>query len=733
MKRTWLSLLPLAGLFVLILLSLSLMGYAAQNSERFGQYYIALLFFNLFLLVLLAGLVVVRILAVVRDLFRRRQGARLTWRLLLMFIFAALGPVLVVYVFSVKFLTSGIDSWFDVDVEHSLEQALELSRLSLDHRMQAHLEEVQRVARQLVEVPDVLVGLSLNDFRLDLGARELTLLGFKNRIIATSTEQHALVVPRFPSDDIMVQLAQGKDYVGLEPAPDGGLQIRVVARLPQGQPLAEPRILVAVFPLSARMSRLAESVQQAYTKYKGLAFLRRPLKQNFQITLSLVLLVSTLFAVWAAFFLARRLLSPILELAEATRRVAEGDYQQHIEVTQHDELGFLAQSFNEMTEAIRQAREAAEISQQLVENQRSYLQTVLRHLSSGVLTLDSALRIRTANDAADQILEMDRPLQSMVGQHLADVARARPVLQAFYDQIVPELLRDAPEWQKEVRLFGEAGRKILICRGARLPDQQGNEAGQVIVMDDVTDLITAQRDAAWGEVARRLAHEIKNPLTPIQLSAERLAHKLGRSLPPDQAEILQRATGTIVRQVEAMRDMVNAFRDYASTPPAQITLFDFNQLVREVVDMYSGYADHIEFVTRLAPDLPSLQGDAGRLRQVLHNLIKNALEAIGERPGRIELATRHVESSKGHYVELTVRDNGPGIAEDLLPQLFEPYVTNKHKGTGLGLAIVKKIVEEHGGMVTARNAPEGGAEFIIRLPERYRPKTTPAEPTEAAA
>lgn len=718
MRRPWRSILPIVGLFLLITYSLYLMGYAAQKSDRFGELYVWLLLFNVLLLIVLAVLIVLRLAGVIKGLITKEEGARLTWRLILMFVFASLAPVLLVWAFSVRFLTSGIDAWFDVQIESSLEDALELSQLSLSYRMREHGRQIEETVVRMANLSDVVAGLALNDQRIRLGALDLTLLGDRNRIIATSSESNVLIVPKFPSRDILVQLDRGKNYVGLEPTAAGDLTIRVIARVRQGGPLGESRVLIALFPVSGRISELADRVQKAYGEYRGREFLRQPLKQSFRLTLSLVLLLSVLFAVWAAFFLARRLLMPIHELATATRAVAEGDYRRRLPVLHSDELGFLVRSFNQMTFRIRQAREAEAYSQSLVESQRSYLQTVLSNLSSGVLTLDDDLLIRTANESANQLLEMDQPLESFSGSHIADIARTRTVLQAFFDQLAPEVIKSADLWSKEVRLFGAQGRKVLLCHGISLPADDTDVGGQVIVIDNVTDLIRAQRDAAWGEVARRLAHEIKNPLTPIQLSAERIEHKLAGQLPPDQASILTRSTQTIIKQVDAMKDMVNAFRDYASTPPAQPEQVDVNQLITEVVDLYHGYQDQVELNVDLDDSLPLLLADPARLRQVLHNLVKNGFEAIGDQVGEIQVISRYRGASQGHYIELEFSDTGTGIDPELLDNLFEPYVTNKKGGTGLGLAIVNKIVEEHGGMVVARNSPEGGARFTVRLPQR---------------
>jgi len=716
--------LPMLVLFVLILVSLNFMSLAASDSDRFDQLYIGLLLFNGAMLLLLTVIIIVRLFVLIRQLYKRDSGARLTWRLVLMFIVVALVPVLMVYGFSVRFLGSGIDSWFDVKIEQSLEDALELSRLSLEYRMQEDLNQVEQAAEELATIPEVLAGLSLNDIRRRAGAVEMALLGNNNRIIATSSEQYELAVPKFPTEDIMLLLGQGQNYIGLEPAGEDGLRIRAVVRIKPDGRISESKVLVALFPVSQRISALADNVQAAYGEYKGLVFLRKPLKRSFKLTLALVLLLSTLFAIWAAFAMARRLLSPIVELAEATRAVAAGDYEQKLPVLQSDEMGFLVKSFNEMTARMDQARMAAELSQRVAESQRSYLQAVLGHLTTGVLTIDAGNNLRTANDAANAILETRMLLQQYIGRPFAEVCKGSPLLEDFCKKIGPELRSRTPEWQREVHLFGATGRKVLLCRGVELPATASKGSGQIIVFDDVTNMIKVQRDAAWGEVARRLAHEIKNPLTPIQLSAERLQHKLGKDLSAKQQEVLQRATHTIIQQVDAMKEMVNEFRDYASTPEPVLEKCDLNALVKEVADLYTDFRPGIQVQLDLDKRLPEVIVDAGRIRQVLHNLIKNGFEALKAEPrGVLNIATQKFSSAQGDYVELRVSDSGHGISEDMIDTLFEPYATNKTKGTGLGLAIVKKIAEEHGGIVIARNQPQGGAQIVIRLPSRRRLNT----------
>ncbi|HED40197.1 MAG TPA: HAMP domain-containing protein, partial [Chromatiales bacterium] len=430
----------------------------------------------------------------------------------------------------------------------------------------------------------------------------------------------------------------------------------------------------------------------------------------------LVLLLGVLMAVWLAFFSARRLVTPIRVLAIGTRAVAAGDYTKRLPMHSGDELGFLVESFNDMTLKIARAQEEVRSSQQQAEQERAYLWAVLARLSSGVLTLDVNRTVYTVNVAAGEILGVES--KACIGYELNEIVERYEYLKNFADAITPHLAESCSdtsgkgEWREEVIFYGATGRQVLMCGGAALP---GDDGGYVIVFDDVTNLVQAQRDAAWGEVARRLAHEIKNPLTPIQLSAERLRHKYLKSMPPEDAVVLDKSTHTIVQQVEVMKEMVQAFSEYARTPKLELRPLPLNALIDEVLELYRNNHLGVVIEARLQKRLPLVSVDAGRMRQLLHNLIKNALEAMVEGEMKITLETRALSERGVSMVELRVVDSGPGIPVAILENIFEPYVTAKPKGSGLGLAIVKKIVEEHSGVIWAENL-EQGACMTIHLP-----------------
>ena len=714
LRRFSSSVLPVIGLFIFLIVSLYLMSAATENSEQFGRLYLPLLFINILALVVLLALISANLIRLVKQWRNHVTGSRLTVRLVLMFVVLALAPVSLVYYFSQRFIDRGIDSWFDVHIEKAFNDALMLSRDSLNARKREHFRRTQAIVRQLSMLPNDQVALVLDDQRMKYDAFELTLLSRNDHIIATSGANPIELLPNLPVEEVLRQVHQGNSYVGVDALSDAGLFIRVVVEVPGVGAIAEKRMLNALYPVSSQIQTLTRNVQSAFGRYQQLIYLRKPLKFSFTLTLSLVLLLSLLFAVWAAFFSARRLVAPIRVLAIGTRAVASGDYSKRLPSYANDELGFLVNSFNDMTEKIEQARDDVAQSQQQVEGERAYLRAVLGRLSSGVLTLGGRRIILTANAAASQILGID--LKHLVGQSIETIGKDSPDLAHFVAAIDAQL--DAGEdWREEINVFGKSGRQVLMCRGTTLPGVGGREAGHVIVVEDVTALAQAQRDAAWGEVARRLAHEIKNPLTPIRLSAERLRHKYLAKMKPEDAEILQRSTHTIVQQVEVMKDMVQAFSDYARTPQLKLRWVDLNALIHEVLDLYRGENARLDLHTDLAPHLPMIKVDGGRMRQLLHNLIKNSLEAAAvEQQCHVTISTDEINRAGTAMIELRVRDNGPGIPDRMMGRFFEPYVTTKPKGSGLGLAIVKKIVEEHGGVIWAENPPAGGAAIIICLP-----------------
>jgi nitrogen fixation/metabolism regulation signal transduction histidine kinase len=435
-----------------------------------------------------------------------------------------------------------------------------------------------------------------------------------------------------------------------------------------------------------------------------------------------VLLLAMLAGIYGAIFFAQRLTRPVQDLIAGTRAVGKGDFGTRLPLPSRDEMGFLVHSFNDMTKRLRRAREEATRATQAVESERARLAVLLARLSTGVLSIDRVLTVRLANTAAGAILGTD--LSAATGRTLPELAADNERLGQFVAALAVRFAGGREEWREQIDLDGASSRRTLMCACTPLPGSDASDLGYIIVFDDITALLQAQKDAAWGEVARRLAHEIKNPLTPIQLSAERMRRKFLATMNPQDAELLERSTRTIVQQVETMQQMVNAFSEYARAPDMNVTRFNLNQLVSEVADLYRSHATHAEVKLDLDQKIGLVEADRGRVRQILNNLVTNALEALdGVAAPRLEIGTRLEQGADAAYAVVTVCDNGPGFQRELLNRVFDPYVTSKPKGTGLGLAIVKKIVEEHGGRIDADNRPEGGARVRVVLPMKDSTRT----------
>jgi PAS domain S-box-containing protein len=700
---------------LLWLFALWLLASAVQNSEKFEKWLPWILLVNISGMLTLSVLLAGKLARLVRDFRRHVPGSRLKGRTVAIFSALAMAPIFVVYYFSLQFLSRGIDSWFELEVSQGLKDTRELSRAVLEVREREFLQHAQTVAHSLSALPDFQLAASLERERRDSTAIEFTVLGAQARIIATSSERPMDSLPVPATDEMMLQLRRGRPYVSLDMDAVGGYVIRAAAPMNDGS--GSGRVLIALYPVPLQLSQLADTVQRSYTQYANLVQLRRPLKTTFVLILSFVVLMSMIAAVYGAFFAAQRLVQPVQDLIAGTRAVAKGNYDTRLPLPGRDELGFLVTSFNDMTKRLGRAREETRRSQQAVEAERAGLAVILARLSTGVVSLEANLTVRTANQAASAILGVD--LEAAIGKPFAESISDSALFSPFLAAIKQRLQPSYSDWREQIELLSESGKRVLMCACTALPNDIGGTAGMVLVFDDITTLLQAQRDAAWGEVARRLAHEIKNPLTPIQLSAERMRRKFLGSMNAQDAQILERATHTIVAQVDAMKQMVNAFSEYARAPDMHFSPFDLNQLITEVVDLYRVQDSSADLKLRLSKDLPNISADRMRIRQILNNLVTNSLEALEGRVGAcIEIETNLADDGARHgaAVAIVVTDNGPGFQRDLIGTVFDPYVTSKPKGTGLGLAIVKKIVEEHGGRIEADNQRSGGARVRILLP-----------------
>ncbi|WP_310493404.1 sensor histidine kinase [Dechloromonas sp.] len=686
-----------------ILWFLLLMSTAA-DTVLFSRNYPLLIALNVALALGMLGLVGWQLRTLWRDYQAQVFGARLKLRLMLMFGVIAVLPGALVYGVSVQFVTRSIESWFDVRVEKALESGLQLGRSALDSLLLDLGDKARSMAAELSDIQESSRRSALLRLREEKGVQSVALFSVGGQLLSSATTELSSLLPDLPSQTQLKQ-ARSTQMVSTIEGEGGKLYLRVLVPVSAREMFEEPRILQLTQPVPSGLAHDADAVQGVYRDYQELHLAREGLTRIYALTLTLTVLVALFGAFALAYVMARRLAAPLYILAEGTQAVAQGDFSPRQAIYSGDELGVLTQSFNRMTRQLDDARRETERHRAELESARGYLESILANLSTGVLVFDRHFVLRTVNEGALTILNDD--FMDLVGAAAEHWPRQQALGTFIREQFSGT---EEAEWQAQLEMERPNGMpQVLLLRGSRLPEASGG--GDVVVFDDVTRLIAAQRSAAWGEVARRLAHEIKNPLTPIQLSAERLQFKLADKLSNGDADMLARGTQTIINQVQAMKRMVDDFRDYARMPAPEVAELDLNELIGEVLGLYESSSATIE--TRLAADLPPILGDATQLRQIIHNLLRNAEDALeGRDATRILIQTEAV----GRQASLTIADNGPGFPVELLPRIFEPYVTTKARGTGLGLPIVKKIVEEHLGTIEISNAPEGGARIDIRLP-----------------
>jgi nitrogen fixation/metabolism regulation signal transduction histidine kinase len=690
--------------------ALYLLSTATANTTLFAEHYPTLLLVNGALVVVLAALSAYQLVRLGRRLRRHEFGSRLALRFVLLLSLMALLPGALVYAVSVKFLARSIESWFEVRVDKALEGGLSLGRRMLDGMLKDVQAKADEMTAALARLPAEEQIAALSSLRELAGVREVTLFTHRGKVVGYAGNEQGGLLPEPLSQGALKQVRSLQAYAAIESGAEGGLFMRVVVPVAVPSLASDALALQLLQPVAAQLATDAEAVQGGYRDYQELLLARVGLKRLHRVTLTLALLVALLSAFLLASILSERLAAPLATLARGTRAVAQGDFSQHIPVESRDELGVLTQSFNTMIEQLGEVREAAEHHQLELARAKGYLESLLAHLSAGVMSFDAQVRLRSLNPSVAAILRVD--LSPLLGAGLQDIAAAHGALAPLAAAIAAGLQKTrSPEWEQQVAISVEGKEKVLLLRGAGLGGAV--EGGYVVVFDDITEVIQAQRQAAWSEVARRLAHEIKNPLTPIQLSAERLQLKLAAKLEASDGEMLERSTRMIVEQVAALKSMVDAFSQYARSPEPRLQPLDLNQLAREVLGLYESLGRAMQI--RFTPDLPKVEGDARLLRQVFHNLMQNAQDALAESADpRIVVQSEDT----GHCVRFSIEDNGCGIPEQSMQRVFEPYVTTKQKGTGLGLSIVKKIVEDHGGRVWIENVKPHGARVSLELPKR---------------
>ncbi len=701
---------------------LLLLALSVQNSVQYSRMQAWILLVNAVAVVTVSVLLARKIIELVRAFRAQVPGSRLTARTVAIFGSLVIAPLIIVYLFSLEFLNRGIDSWFKVEIKQGLTDALELSKSAMDVRMREYARSTELFASKLADNPNLNLTAATGTQRIESGALEVVVYGALGQVLAASSgSASSTTLPRYATPEITRAIAGGNTYWSLEPLSEGDYLINTAAPIAATPGSREGRYVVALYPVPPQLARLSEAVQRSYSQHGELSAQREPVKNSFRMTLTLVLLLAMLNAIYGAIYSAEKLTRPVQDLIAGTRAVGKGDFGTRLPLPSRDEMGFLVHSFNDMTKRLRRAREETMRSQQAVERERERLSIILARLTTGVIAIGRDLVLRSANQAASNILGV--ALEQGVGQPLTALTSDNPRYARFVGEVSERLSRGEEEWREQMDLKPEmTGARVLVCACTPLPGNEhaDNDAerqgGYVIVFDDISALLQAQRDAAWGEVARRLAHEIKNPLTPIQLSAERMRRRYLEQMTGEDAQILDRATYTIVQQVEAMKAMVNAFSEYARAPDMKVTRFPLNALVTEVADLHR-VRGGVQIELDMDTHIDQVEADRGRVRQILNNLIVNGVEAVESLPaGHVLVATRLESAGAADYATITVSDNGPGFSREVLGRAFDPYVTSKPKGTGLGLAIVKKIVEEHGGRVEADNRPEGGARVRVSLP-----------------
>ena len=708
-----------AGLVLAFLLSI-----ATNNPTLYERHYVWLFWVNVTvatLLVLVIGIAGVRLLVRVK---RGKFGSRLLLKLAAIFALVGVVPGVLIYTVSYQFVSRSIESWFDVKVESALDAGLNLGKGTLDSIVADVATKTRLAAERLGETPGSAQSLALERLREQLSAQDIAIVDKAGQtVLSTSSSTASRLMPERPSATLLRQARNQRvvsELVGLDEdaVASGGVnsaRVRAIAFIPTttfalGE---EERYLLVNQLLPRTLAANALAVQTAYREYQQRALARGGLRKMYIGTLTLALVLAVFGALLLAVTLSNQLARPLLLLAEGMRQVAGGDLSSKPVFASRDELGGLTRSFADMTTQLSEARELVQRSVVQVEGARANLQTILDNLTAGVIVFDRRGNIDTVNPGATRIMRL--PLSAYRGQRLADVPGLAEFAQAVGQRF--ELHSTSPEagerdhWQDSFELQTPAQHArerdsiTLLVRGASMP-----QGATLMVFDDITELVSAQRSEAWSEVARRLAHEIKNPLTPIQLSAERLQHKLGPKLEGTDQAMLARSVDTIVNQVQAMKTLVNEFRDYARLPAAHLIPIDLNALVAEVLGLYGAAQEAGQLHADLAVALPQIVGDSTQLRQVIHNLVQNALDAVAEQPdGRVRVSTEVARSEQGELraVRLQVIDNGPGFSDKVLKRAFEPYVTTKSKGTGLGLAVVKKIADEHGARVRIVNLGTG--------------------------
>ncbi len=733
-----------------------LLTLATNNRALYERNYAWLFGVNVVVALLLFAVLVWVALRLAARLRRGRFGSRLLVKLAAIFALVGLMPGLLIYVVSYQFVSRSIESWFDVRVEGALTAGVSLARATLESQASETGARARTASGQLAQVPDAAAGLVLERIRDQIGATDVVLWSATGQVLSSTGQSRFDLNPERPStqqlraarqNGVVAHIEGLDDFVAGAKANDARVKALALVSSASLGLLDEPRFLQVTVPLPPVLVANALAVQEANREYQERALARGGLRRMYIGTLTLSLFLAVFTAVLLAVLLGNQLVRPLLVLAEGVREVAEGNLSPKAALQSKDELGGLTRSFALMTAQLAEARATVEQSMAALDAGRERLQTIMDNLTAGIIVLDAEGNVRSSNPGATRILRApmaayeDRPLAQVPG--LADFAAAvQHQFDAFLDH---QGHRSLNHWQHSFELHASPSgvghhATSLVARGAELPD-----AARLLVFDDISEIVSAQRTQAWGEVARRLAHEIKNPLTPIQLSAERLEMKLNGKLAPTEQAMLTKSVKTIVDQVDALKRLVNEFRDYARLPAAELVPLDLNGLVTEVLHLYEAEHSAVPVQAELDLRCPRILGDAQQLRQVLHNLVQNGQDATAQAAAANTAAAAaatlpvglphspapavHISthwSPETQRVRLSVTDCGGGFPPHILQRAFEPYVTTKSRGTGLGLAVVKKIADEHAARIDLTNRSEGTVVRGAQVSLSFAPEPTVA-------
>ena len=691
------------GIALLILLAKSLSNSELVSSDTFRL----LLIFNIVFIFALIVLITIQIAKLLHNVKREIVGSRLTMRLVLSFATVVIIPVTIVYLVSVSFLTKSIESWFNVQVESALQGGLSLGQKTLDILLKDIELKSKSMAYSIGAAEESSSSEILNDLREKFSIQEAVIFDANSKILSVSGD-YLTPLPALPKQEDLMRASEG--FFGKIEEVDGKIYMKAYVPIPRKKLLQTDKIIQITQPIPQSISDIALSVESVYEDYQTLAYSRSSLKIIYTITLTLVLLLAILSAVAASFVISRRISEPISLLAEATRQIAIGKYNKTIPGNSKDELGLLVKSFNSMTMKLSDATKSSEKSRERLEVARAFLDKILTNLSSGVIVIDNDGVIKLHNIAASKIIEFKKI--NMTDMKFTNDISKNKIYQPIIQRINTIILTKKIVKEESFEFNTNNKNNEEIIRVQITPLRRERNISYILVIDDITELTKGQRNQAWSEIARRLAHEIKNPLTPIQLSAERIEHKLKDKLSNEDLIMLSKSTATIVNQVQALKTMVNEFSEYSRPPERKIKAFNLFELFENIIELY--HATKIKITLNASNKLISIKADENKIRQIIINLIENAKDGlVKEKSPKVIIDI--IEDN--NWVTFTIKDNGMGISEELMGRIFEPYVTSKANGTGLGLAIVNKIIEEHSGIINIERNKVKGTSVSVRLPK----------------